>query len=65
MNDRDQVVGWSWNFEDGWQGVLWDHGAMTGLGQDTTAAAINDLGWIVGVGPAGGDPSIVHAILWR
>jgi probable HAF family extracellular repeat protein len=65
INDRDQVVGWSWNDLDGWQGVLWDHRAMTALGRDTTAGAINNLGWIVGVGPAEGDPSTVHAILWR
>ena len=66
INDRDQVVGWSSIWDTGtWQAVLWNHGAITGLGQGTTAAAINNLGWIVGVGPAEGDPSTVHAILWR
>jgi len=66
INDRDQVVGWSSIWDEGtWQAVLWNHGAITGLGQGTTAAAINDLGQIVGVGPAEGDPSTGHAILWQ
>jgi uncharacterized membrane protein len=65
INDRDQVVGSSWNFEDGSEAVLWDHGAIMELGRDNSAEAINNRGQIVGSRQVGGEPYTVRAILWQ
>jgi probable HAF family extracellular repeat protein len=75
INDDGQAVGWSGNCTTLFHAVLWQNGTVTDLGNlggtpqpgfmlINDAAAINNLGQVVGGSVLPGNPS-EHAFLWR
>lgn len=67
INNRDEVVGWSFVDGDTIHGFLWRRGTMIDLGalpggRDSQALAINDRSEIVGNADNG---SALHGFVWR
>ena len=69
INNRGQIVGFSFTNNGEGHAVLWDDGTVMDLGtlggRSSTALAINDRGDIAGLGTSGPEEfSPVHALLW-
>jgi probable HAF family extracellular repeat protein len=69
INNRGQIVGFSFTSNGEGHAVLWDGGTAIDLGtlggHSSTALAINDRGDIAGLGTTGPNEfSPAHALLW-
>jgi len=62
INERGEVAGTSFGVSHPSHGFVWDAGAIVDLGPDTTAAAINNRGQVVGNVVIDGQS---HAVLWE
>ena len=66
INDLREVAGWGWVAATGVKGFVWRDGFMCLLpglsGEDSSAIAINDLGWIAGDSRAA--DGATHPVIW-
>lgn len=70
LNERGQAIGTSTLAGDEtWHAFLWDNGRMTDLGtlggNNSSALAINEKGWVVGRADFSPDSPYHHAVLWQ
>jgi probable HAF family extracellular repeat protein len=67
INEKRQIVGWSYNSGLGYRSFLWQDGALTDLGHlggnYTIAHAINNRGQVVGLSAT--VQGVFHAFLWQ